>query len=73
MLFETWSNSLTDMPPVRTSADTMSTDDPEEVSECRDSFIRWLTTFTISTTKKHDVDVTKYVQFESDGTLECSV
>ncbi|XP_052770134.1 ral GTPase-activating protein subunit alpha-2-like isoform X3 [Mya arenaria] len=40
-----------DLPRMRTSADTANTDEPENVSECRDIFIRWLTTFTISTKK----------------------
>ncbi|XP_060592015.1 ral GTPase-activating protein subunit alpha-1-like, partial [Ruditapes philippinarum] len=48
-----------DLPCVRVPADTLSTDEPENVSECRDSFIRWLTTFTITSNKKPEGEVLK--------------
>ncbi|XP_053376419.1 ral GTPase-activating protein subunit alpha-2-like isoform X3 [Mercenaria mercenaria] len=48
-----------DLPSVRAPADTLTTDEPENVSECRDSFIRWLTTFTITSNKKPEGEVLK--------------
>ena len=49
---------LTDLPVIRGPADTVSIDEPENISDCRDSFIKWLTTFTISP-KKPEGEVIK--------------
>ena len=50
-----------DLPTQRTPQDTISVDEPENVSECRDSFIRWITTFTITTVQKVSSDIIKSV------------
>ncbi|XP_052275567.1 ral GTPase-activating protein subunit alpha-2-like isoform X4 [Dreissena polymorpha] len=54
------------LPGLRTSEHTQNTDEPDNVSECRDIFIRWLTTFTISS-RKPDPDAKLGVHLSSSA------
>ncbi|XP_067682813.1 ral GTPase-activating protein subunit alpha-1-like isoform X5 [Haliotis asinina] len=47
-----------DLPRVRTIPEMMAKDEPVNVTECRDSFIKWLANFTLST-KKPDNNLVK--------------
>ncbi|KAL4238881.1 Ral GTPase-activating protein subunit alpha-2 [Mactra antiquata] len=62
-----------DLPQLRTTSDILLSEPPEHISDCRDSFIRWLTNFTVfSTNKKPDGDPLKGISPMSEGDEDSS-